>query len=78
MKKNVIILSLLVFFAVGMVAQAPAKDKKECVKTEQKADCKKDKKACCNEKAACDKAEKKASCDKAATEKKGCCATSKS
>lgn len=78
MKKNVLILSLLVFFAVGMVAQAPAKDKKECTKTEQKAECKDKKDACCKEKKACDKAEKK-SCDaKANAEKKGCCATSKS
>ena len=77
MKKNVLILSLLVFFAVGMVAQAPAKDKKECVKTEQKADCKKDKKECCKDKKACDKADKKTSCDKS-KDKKGCCSTSKS
>jgi hypothetical protein len=75
MKKNVIILSLLVFFAVGMVAQAPAQDKKACVKTEQKADCKKDKKDCAKDKADCDK---KAACDKASAEKKGCCPTSKS
>ena len=68
MKKNLVILSLLVFFAVGMVAQAPAKDKKECTKTEQ-ADCKKDKKACDKE---------KKSCDKASAEKKACCPTAKS
>lgn len=78
MKKNVLILSLFVFFAVGMVAQAPAKDKKECTKTEQKAECKDKKDACCKEKKAC--SDKKA-CDgkeKANAEKKGCCATSKS
>lgn len=79
MKKNLVVLSLLVFFALGMVAQAPAKDKKECTKTEQ-ADCKKDKKDCTKDKKSCDKAsaDKKAGCDKAATEKKGCCATTKS
>ena len=78
MKKNVLILSLLVFYAVGMVAQNTTKDKKECTKTEQKAECKDKKDACCKEKKACDKAEKKNCEAKASAEKKGCCATSKS
>lgn len=78
MKKNVLILSLLVFFAVGMVAQDTTKDKKECTKTEQKAECKDKKDACCKEKKECDKADKKACEAKANAVKKGCCATSKS
>jgi len=73
MKKNVLILSLFVFFAVGMVAQAPAKDKKECTKTEQKAECKDKKDACCKEKEAC--SDKKDACckeKKACSDKKAC------
>lgn len=57
MKKNLMVLSMLVFFATGMIAQAPATTKKECPKTEtacSKAEAKKD----------CDKS-KKENCDKA-------------
>lgn len=79
MKKNIMILSMLVFFMTGMVAQAPAKDNKECTKTEAKACCEAQVKKDCNTaKLECDKtkqncdqatkaacAEKKAACDKA-------------
>ena len=78
MKKNVLILSLLVFFAVGMVAQDTTKDKKEKKKKEQRAECKDKEDACCKEKKECDKSDKKACEAKANAEKKGCCATSKS
>jgi len=75
MKKNLVILALLAFFATGMVAQAPAKDKKECPKTEcckeKKEACSKDKEKKCDEKKACTK-------DKASSEKKACCEASKS
>lgn len=75
MKKNLIILSLLVFFVTGMVAQEPAKDKKEAPKTEcckeKKEACSKDKEKKCDEKKACTK-------DKASSEKKACCDASKS
>jgi Na+-transporting methylmalonyl-CoA/oxaloacetate decarboxylase gamma subunit len=79
MKKNLIILSLLVFFVTAMVAQAPAQDKKECTKTEAKADCKKDKKEGCTKDASkCTKAEEKKCADKSTAEKKACCDAKKS
>jgi len=92
MKKNLIILSLLVFFVTGMIAQEPAKDKKECTKTEAKACCKADAKteakACCKADAKkegctkdatkCEKAEAKKCADKSTAEKKACCDAKKS
>ena len=86
MKKNVAILSLLIFFAVGMVAQTTDKSAKECTKTEQKAecpkakdkDCKADKAKdakCCTDKA---KAENTSCAKEADTQKKACCETTKS
>jgi Na+-transporting methylmalonyl-CoA/oxaloacetate decarboxylase gamma subunit len=79
MKKNLIILSLLVFFVTGMIAQAPATEKKECTKTEAKADCPKAKKEGCTKDATkCDKAEAKKCADKSTAEKKACCDVKKS
>lgn len=67
MKKNLVILALLAFFATGMVAQAPAKDKKEAPKTEC---CKEKKEACCKDKEK--KCDDKKDCpkDKASTSSK--------
>jgi hypothetical protein len=86
MKKNVAILSLLIFFAVGMVAQSTDKQTKECTKTEQKAECSessdkactadkaKDTK-CCTDKA---KAENASCTEEANAQKEACCETTKS
>ena len=79
MKKNLIILSLVVFFVTGMIAQTPAKVTKEATKTEAKACCKSDdkktcdktkKEGCCKEKANGEKSEAACCADKAKAEKK--------
>lgn len=72
MKKSLMILTLVAFFATGMIAQEASKDKKECPKTECTS---KDKKECTKD-AKCEKADKKA-CDKQTAENKDCCANKK-
>ncbi|GAB1415057.1 hypothetical protein MASR2M117_04630 [Paludibacter sp.] len=81
MKKSLIIFTLVAFFATGMIAQDASKDKKECTKTEMKADCPaaKDKACTQNKDAKCcaEKSADKKACDQKTAEKKDCCANKK-